>query len=243
MNSSLRPMADKPFDLVKLPHPSRVAWRSGGLGRTVYAANGFGSHEVAALNGMRQLDWEDHEPLRVQLVGLGRPDDFRCPLFGPARIWESATPFIVTRHAQETRPEERPARLSRPLRPTALRGPRPRRRMPTLAPAPAHPCGRRPARLYSPGAGGSHQSVPTAPVSSQPTQTRRRWSESCDGSVSLGVRPRGDGAVVSGPRFSFRPGPVPSRSSDCPAPFFLVAIPRTPKVLQSCSLGFRVAGL
>jgi CRISPR-associated protein Csb2 len=65
---------------------------------TVYAANGFSSYEVAALNGLRQLSLEDHESLRVQMVGLGQPADFRCPLFGPARVWESATPFIVTRH-------------------------------------------------------------------------------------------------------------------------------------------------
>ncbi len=34
-------------------------------------------------------------------VGLGRPDEFRCPLFGPARIWESATPLVVTRHPKK----------------------------------------------------------------------------------------------------------------------------------------------
>jgi CRISPR-associated protein Csb2 len=67
----------------------------------VYSASGFGPHELAALNAVRQLAWEDHDPLQVQLVGLGRPDEFRCPLFGPARIWESATPFVVTRHPKK----------------------------------------------------------------------------------------------------------------------------------------------
>jgi CRISPR-associated protein Csb2 len=65
---------------------------------TVYAAQGFGPDEVAALNALRELGWEDHDPLRVQLVGLGRPEDFRCRLFGPARVWDSVTPFVVTRH-------------------------------------------------------------------------------------------------------------------------------------------------
>jgi len=68
---------------------------------TVYAAQGFGPDELAALQAQRQLAWEDHDPLRVQLVGLGRPEDFRCRLFGPARVWESATPFVVTRHVKK----------------------------------------------------------------------------------------------------------------------------------------------
>jgi CRISPR-associated protein Csb2 len=68
---------------------------------TVYAAHGFDCHAVAALNAVRQLAWENHNPLRVQLVGLGRPDDFRCSLFGPSRVWESTTPFVVTRHVKK----------------------------------------------------------------------------------------------------------------------------------------------
>ncbi|MHB1424684.1 MAG: type I-G CRISPR-associated protein Csb2 [Gemmataceae bacterium] len=36
--------------------------------------------------------------MQILLVRLGRPAHFRCSLFGPARVWESATPFIVTRH-------------------------------------------------------------------------------------------------------------------------------------------------
>jgi CRISPR-associated protein Csb2 len=65
---------------------------------TVYAAAGFGSDELAALQAVRRLPWGDGEPLQVRLVGLGRPEDFRCRLFGPARVWESATPFVVTRY-------------------------------------------------------------------------------------------------------------------------------------------------
>ena len=133
---------------------------------TLYAASGFGTHEVAALNGLRQLAWQDQEPLRVQLVGLGRPDDFRCPLFGPARLWESATPFVVSRHVKKRGQKKDPPDCHGLRRPAALRGPRPCRRKPTLAPAPSHPCGRRPAHLYSSGACGPHPSVPSAPVSS-----------------------------------------------------------------------------
>ena len=36
--------------------------------------------------------------LRAQLVGLGAPGDFTAPLFGPARVWESASPFVGPAH-------------------------------------------------------------------------------------------------------------------------------------------------
>jgi CRISPR-associated protein Csb2 len=68
---------------------------------TVFAAEGFGADELAALQAARQLPWVDGDPLQVRLVGLGRPEDFRCLPFGPARVWESATPFVVTRHPKK----------------------------------------------------------------------------------------------------------------------------------------------
>jgi CRISPR-associated protein Csb2 len=68
---------------------------------TVYAAAGFDPDELAALQAVRRLLWGEGEPLQVRLVGLGRPADFRCRLFGPARVWESATPFVVTRHPKK----------------------------------------------------------------------------------------------------------------------------------------------
>ena len=68
---------------------------------TVFAARGFGPDELAALQAVRRLPWGEGEPLQVRLVGLGRPEDFRCRLFGPARVWESATPFVVTRHPKQ----------------------------------------------------------------------------------------------------------------------------------------------
>ncbi len=67
----------------------------------VFAAEGFGPDELAGFEAVRRLRWGEGDPLQVQLVGLGRPDDFRCPLFGPARVWESATPFVVTRHVKK----------------------------------------------------------------------------------------------------------------------------------------------
>lgn len=65
---------------------------------TVWAPGGFGDGELAALDRLRDLRFGEGEPLRLRLVGLGRPGDFRCPVFGPARAWVSATPFVVSRH-------------------------------------------------------------------------------------------------------------------------------------------------
>jgi CRISPR-associated protein Csb2 len=109
---------------------------------TVYAANGFDAAEVSALNGLRQLYGEEQEPLRVQLIGLGRPEDFRCSLFGPARIWESATPFVVSRHVKKRGQKKDPpdcyglsGRLAFVARVLGEEGRRWLQRQPTLADA------------------------------------------------------------------------------------------------------------
>jgi CRISPR-associated protein Csb2 len=74
---------------------------------SVFADDGFGvgdvgvmgdSGEIAALSGLRRLWLSDDLELRVQLVGLGRPDDFTHPLFRSARVWRSATPFVGPAH-------------------------------------------------------------------------------------------------------------------------------------------------
>jgi len=66
---------------------------------TAAAADGFGPDEVVALNALRTLRLDDESPeLRVQLVGLGDQQDFRASLLGKSSVWESATPFLVTRH-------------------------------------------------------------------------------------------------------------------------------------------------
>ncbi len=65
---------------------------------TVLATNGFGPGEVAALTGLRSFRYSEGDPLRVQLVGLGAPADFRHRLLGTAKVWESATPFVGPQH-------------------------------------------------------------------------------------------------------------------------------------------------
>lgn len=77
---------------------------------TVAAAAGFGTDEVAALNALRTLKREDDLPeLRVQLVGLGVPQDFRAPLLAESTVWISATPFVATRF-----PKTRGSKRDRP---------------------------------------------------------------------------------------------------------------------------------
>ena len=72
---------------------------------TVYARGGFAVGEFAALTGLRQVAMGDRQ-LRVQLIGLGQPADFRSGLFGGAagaeRIWVSATPYLGPEHVGRT---------------------------------------------------------------------------------------------------------------------------------------------
>lgn len=69
---------------------------------TVYARSGFDADEVAALTAIRQFEVrisaDRSLDLRVQLVGLGQPGDFRAALFGPRRVWRSVTPFVGPAH-------------------------------------------------------------------------------------------------------------------------------------------------
>lgn len=66
---------------------------------TVFAKDGFGDAEVAALCSLRKLKWRDEsKELRVQLVGLGNRGDFNLDLFKASRVWHSITPFVVHRH-------------------------------------------------------------------------------------------------------------------------------------------------
>lgn len=90
---------------------------------TVFAPDGFGPAEVAVLSGLRCVQVGDADPLRVQLVGLGVPGDFRHELFGPARVWESATPFVGPAHVGR-QDQERSLRkaLRRELRRLAQHG-------------------------------------------------------------------------------------------------------------------------
>ncbi len=65
---------------------------------TVYAEEGFGPGEIAALTSLRSLKFGNLEQLRVQLIGLGQAADFTATLFKPSRNWVSATPFIAHRN-------------------------------------------------------------------------------------------------------------------------------------------------
>jgi CRISPR-associated protein Csb2 len=68
---------------------------------TVFARCGFDPDAVAALTGVRTLRVGELT-VRAQMVGLGRPSDFRAGLFGGpdgrARVWVSATPFVGPAH-------------------------------------------------------------------------------------------------------------------------------------------------
>ena len=65
---------------------------------TVFAEEGFGPGEIAALTSLRSLKFGNLEQLRVQLIGLGQVADFTATLFKPSRTWVSATPFIAHRN-------------------------------------------------------------------------------------------------------------------------------------------------
>jgi len=68
----------------------------------VWAPEGFGEQEVAAIAALRELRMRDApEPFRVALVALGAPDNLRLPqLVGPHTSWRSVTPLALTRHAK-----------------------------------------------------------------------------------------------------------------------------------------------
>jgi CRISPR-associated protein Csb2 len=78
---------------------------------TVWAPMGFNDLERRALDRLRQLSFGDRDSLRLLLVGLGSERDFRAPLLEEAAVWQSATPFVVTRYpklrgTKRDRPED-----------------------------------------------------------------------------------------------------------------------------------------
>jgi CRISPR-associated protein Csb2 len=65
---------------------------------TVVAPMGFSALEVRAMERLRRLQSGDDEVFAL-LLGLGTSEEFAgTHVFGPSSIWESATPFLVTRH-------------------------------------------------------------------------------------------------------------------------------------------------
>lgn len=75
---------------------------------TVWAPMGFDEQGRFALRSFEQIWSRDGYLLDLSLEGIGRPEDFAdCVLFGPARLWRSATPFVSTR-PRKTLPDGRP---------------------------------------------------------------------------------------------------------------------------------------
>jgi len=66
--------------------------RIGGV--TLFARDGFGLGEVAALAAMRKLKVGELDELRIQLTGLRRTADLEQTLVGPSTVWQSLTPFL-----------------------------------------------------------------------------------------------------------------------------------------------------
>jgi CRISPR-associated protein Csb2 len=72
---------------------------------TLVADMGFGVDdplEIKALDQFRRLQFGDGDPLNTLLVGLGRVVDFRAMALNSSAVWQSATPFVVTRHAKKS---------------------------------------------------------------------------------------------------------------------------------------------
>ena len=68
----------------------------------VWAPEGFGPDEIAAIAGLRELRMRDApDPFRVALVALGDTRVLSLPgLIGPHTGWRSLTPLALTRHAK-----------------------------------------------------------------------------------------------------------------------------------------------
>ena len=68
---------------------------------TVWSANGFDEQACLALRRLKKVWGHGGHDLRLVLIGLGGPETFSdCKLFGPSKVWRSATPFVSTRHAK-----------------------------------------------------------------------------------------------------------------------------------------------
>jgi len=65
---------------------------------TIFARGGLSEAEVNGLSLFKSLWNGDREPLRIQLVGLGNPEEFRNELFLSSRTFHSITPFLGPDH-------------------------------------------------------------------------------------------------------------------------------------------------
>ncbi len=75
---------------------------------SVYAADGFSVGEVRAMESLREIrrfgDRSERPPLRVLLLGTRSAGEQASVPLGPSRVWISATPYLVTRHARTRGP-------------------------------------------------------------------------------------------------------------------------------------------
>ena len=84
---------------------------------TLVAEMGFGVDdplEIKALDQFRRLPFGDGDPLNLLLVGLGKIEDFQSPLLQTSSVWESATPFVASRHAKKSGTKRDPRELIGP---------------------------------------------------------------------------------------------------------------------------------
>jgi CRISPR-associated protein Csb2 len=78
---------------------------------TVYAPMGFASRDQVALQDLSRIWGGDDLEVRLQLQGVGQPEDFgglylergQCPLLARSKTWVSRTPFLPSRHPKVTR--------------------------------------------------------------------------------------------------------------------------------------------
>lgn len=71
---------------------------------TVWSAQGFDEPACLALRRLNKVWGHGGHDLRLVLIGIGEPESFPDDrLFGAAKVWRSATPFVPTRHAKTFR--------------------------------------------------------------------------------------------------------------------------------------------
>jgi CRISPR-associated protein Csb2 len=77
---------------------------------TLYASTGFNLLALRAMARLQVLFRKKHH-VQMHLIGLGQPSDFgglslergESPLLTTAKVWESLTPFVATRHTKSKR--------------------------------------------------------------------------------------------------------------------------------------------
>lgn len=75
----------------------------------IVANGGFHSEDIRALQALRQVWIPGRSPLDLVLTGVGTVSDFgglteaRLATLAKARVWESITPFVPTRHPKTVR--------------------------------------------------------------------------------------------------------------------------------------------